>query len=228
VCLKGTLFTPLSKKNTSTQSLNVQMRKDLELTVNLVHGFTLPGIPVRHEDLDIVVIRWVICHMTRYMCVTCDVASVAATCAYEVNLVHGFTLPGIPVRHEDLDIVVIRCVTLCYFVTCSCILNQDLELTVNLVHGFTLPGIPVRHEDLDIVVIRCVTLCYFVTCSCILNQDLELTVNLVHGFTLPGIPVRHEDLDIVVIRWVSCYLVHVTYLLRLLCGNPVSATVHLR
>lgn len=57
VCLKGTLFTPLSKKNTSTQSLNVQMRKDLELTVNLVHGFTLPGIPVRHEDLDIVVIR---------------------------------------------------------------------------------------------------------------------------------------------------------------------------
>eukprot|EP00882_Tetradesmus_deserticola_P002258 GHRQ01002411.1.p1 GENE.GHRQ01002411.1~~GHRQ01002411.1.p1 ORF type:complete len:384 (+),score=177.88 GHRQ01002411.1:174-1325(+) len=57
VCLKGTLFTPLSKKNTSTQSLNVQMRKELELTVNLVHGFTLPGIPVRHEDLDIVVIR---------------------------------------------------------------------------------------------------------------------------------------------------------------------------
>jgi isocitrate/isopropylmalate dehydrogenase len=57
VCLKGTLFTPLSKKNTSTQSLNVQMRKDLELTVNLVHGFTLPGVPVRHEDLDIVVIR---------------------------------------------------------------------------------------------------------------------------------------------------------------------------
>jgi isocitrate dehydrogenase (NAD+) len=57
VCLKGTLFTPLSKKNTSTQSLNVQMRKDLELTVNLVHGFTLPGVPARHEDLDIVVIR---------------------------------------------------------------------------------------------------------------------------------------------------------------------------
>lgn len=57
VCLKGTLFTPLSKKNTSTQSLNVQMRKDLELTVNLVHGFSLPAVPVRHSDLDIVVIR---------------------------------------------------------------------------------------------------------------------------------------------------------------------------
>jgi len=36
VCLKGTLFTPLSKKNTSTQSLNVQLRKDLDLVVNLV------------------------------------------------------------------------------------------------------------------------------------------------------------------------------------------------
>lgn len=57
VCLKGTLFTPLSKKNTSTQSLNVQLRKDLGLGVNLVHGFSLPNVPVRHEDLDIVVIR---------------------------------------------------------------------------------------------------------------------------------------------------------------------------
>jgi hypothetical protein len=59
VCLKGTLFTPLSKKNTSTQSLNVQMRKDLGLGVNLVHGFSLPNVPTRHQDLDIVVIRWV-------------------------------------------------------------------------------------------------------------------------------------------------------------------------
>eukprot|EP00878_Enallax_costatus_P008185 GHUV01008558.1.p1 GENE.GHUV01008558.1~~GHUV01008558.1.p1 ORF type:complete len:350 (+),score=79.36 GHUV01008558.1:142-1191(+) len=57
VCLKGTLFTPLSKKNTSTQSLNVQLRKDLELSVNLVHGFSLPCVPTRHTDLDIVVIR---------------------------------------------------------------------------------------------------------------------------------------------------------------------------
>lgn len=61
VCLKGTLFTPLSKKNTSTQSLNVQLRKDLGLGVNLVHGFSLPNVPVRHEDLDIVVIRCVHC-----------------------------------------------------------------------------------------------------------------------------------------------------------------------
>lgn len=57
VCLKGTLFTPLSKNNTSTQSLNVQMRKELECYVNLVHGFSIDGIKTRYDDLDIVVIR---------------------------------------------------------------------------------------------------------------------------------------------------------------------------
>lgn len=57
VCLKGTLFTPLSKRNTSTQSLNVQLRKDLDLVVNLVHGFSVPGLKTRHDEVDIVVIR---------------------------------------------------------------------------------------------------------------------------------------------------------------------------
>eukprot|EP00201_Polytomella_parva_P009887 CAMPEP_0175064446 /NCGR_PEP_ID=MMETSP0052_2-20121109/15337_1 /TAXON_ID=51329 ORGANISM="Polytomella parva, Strain SAG 63-3" /NCGR_SAMPLE_ID=MMETSP0052_2 /ASSEMBLY_ACC=CAM_ASM_000194 /LENGTH=378 /DNA_ID=CAMNT_0016330797 /DNA_START=91 /DNA_END=1227 /DNA_ORIENTATION=+ len=56
-CLKGTLFTPLGKKNTNTQSINVQMRKDLDLHVNVCHGFSFPGIPLRFNDLDIVVIR---------------------------------------------------------------------------------------------------------------------------------------------------------------------------
>jgi isocitrate dehydrogenase (NAD+) len=57
VCLKGTLFTQLSKKNTSTQSLNVQLRKELDLYVNMVHGFSIPGLTTKHTDLDIVVIR---------------------------------------------------------------------------------------------------------------------------------------------------------------------------
>ncbi|CAL5224794.1 g7538 [Coccomyxa viridis] len=57
VCMKGTLFTPLSEHNTSTQSLNVQLRKLLDLQVNLVHGWTMPGVPSRFEDVDIVVIR---------------------------------------------------------------------------------------------------------------------------------------------------------------------------
>lgn len=57
VCFKGTLFTPLSEHNTSTQSLNVQLRKALDLHVNLCHGFNTPGVPSRFEGLDIVVIR---------------------------------------------------------------------------------------------------------------------------------------------------------------------------
>lgn len=59
VCLKGTLYTPLSK-TTATESLNVQMRKQLDSHINLVHGFTLKGLPeglIRHENIDIVVIR---------------------------------------------------------------------------------------------------------------------------------------------------------------------------
>ena len=56
---QGTLFTPLDKTNTSTQSLNVQLRKRLDLHVNLVHGFSIPGLNTRHEGLDIVVVRCV-------------------------------------------------------------------------------------------------------------------------------------------------------------------------
>ena len=56
VCLKGTLFTPLSK-TTATESLNVQLRKQLDTHVNLVHGFTTKGVPSRHENINVVVIR---------------------------------------------------------------------------------------------------------------------------------------------------------------------------
>ena len=57
VCLKGTLFTPLSR-STNTSSLNVQLRKELDLAVNVVHAFSIPGLPSKYKDLDIVVIRW--------------------------------------------------------------------------------------------------------------------------------------------------------------------------
>lgn len=57
VCFKGTLFTPLSATNTSTQSYNVRLRKALDLHINLVQGFTMPGVPTRHKDVNIVVIR---------------------------------------------------------------------------------------------------------------------------------------------------------------------------
>ena len=57
VCFKGTLFTKLSKDNTSTQSLNVQLRKQLDLGVNIVHGFSVPGVKTRFDGIDVVVVR---------------------------------------------------------------------------------------------------------------------------------------------------------------------------
>ena len=38
-------------------SLNVQLRKELDLYASLVNCFNLPGLPTRHENVDIVVIR---------------------------------------------------------------------------------------------------------------------------------------------------------------------------
>lgn len=57
VSLQGTLYTPLNRANTNTQSLNVQLRKDLDLHVNVVHGLNIEGVPSRYSGLDIVVIR---------------------------------------------------------------------------------------------------------------------------------------------------------------------------
>ncbi|PIA56812.1 hypothetical protein AQUCO_00700871v1 [Aquilegia coerulea] len=54
VCLKGGLATPVGG---GVSSLNVQLRKDLDLYASLVNCFNLPGLPTRHENVDIVVIR---------------------------------------------------------------------------------------------------------------------------------------------------------------------------
>ncbi|KAF8029150.1 hypothetical protein BT93_E1738 [Corymbia citriodora subsp. variegata] len=54
VCLKGGLKTPVGG---GVSSLNVQLRKDLDLYASLVNCFNLPGLPTRHENVDIVVIR---------------------------------------------------------------------------------------------------------------------------------------------------------------------------
>ncbi|KAL9691707.1 hypothetical protein QQ045_012133 [Rhodiola kirilowii] len=54
VCLKGGLVTPVGG---GVSSLNVQLRKVLDLYASLVHCFNLPGLPTRHENVDIVVIR---------------------------------------------------------------------------------------------------------------------------------------------------------------------------
>ncbi|KAG6520030.1 isocitrate dehydrogenase [NAD] regulatory subunit 1, mitochondrial-like [Zingiber officinale] len=54
VCLKGGLRTPMGG---GVSSLNVQLRKELDLYASLVHCFSLEGLPTRHEKVDIVVIR---------------------------------------------------------------------------------------------------------------------------------------------------------------------------
>ncbi|KAK4762476.1 hypothetical protein SAY86_008244 [Trapa natans] len=54
VCLKGGLKTPVGG---GVSSLNVQLRKELDLYASLVHCSNLPGLPTRHENVDIVVIR---------------------------------------------------------------------------------------------------------------------------------------------------------------------------
>jgi isocitrate dehydrogenase (NAD+) len=54
VCLKGGLKTPVGG---GVSSLNVSLRKELDLYASLVNCFNLPGLPTRHENVDIVVIR---------------------------------------------------------------------------------------------------------------------------------------------------------------------------
>ncbi|XP_019172178.1 PREDICTED: isocitrate dehydrogenase [NAD] regulatory subunit 1, mitochondrial [Ipomoea nil] len=54
VCLKGGLHTPVGG---GVSSLNVQLRKELDLFASLVNCFNLPGLPTRHDNVDIVVIR---------------------------------------------------------------------------------------------------------------------------------------------------------------------------
>lgn len=54
VCLKGGLITPVGG---GVSSLNVQLRKELDLFASLVNCFNLPGLPTRHQNVDIVVIR---------------------------------------------------------------------------------------------------------------------------------------------------------------------------
>lgn len=54
VCLKGGLITPVGG---GVNSLNLLLRRELDLYVSLVSCFNLPGLPSRHENVDIVVIR---------------------------------------------------------------------------------------------------------------------------------------------------------------------------
>eukprot|EP00276_Gloeochaete_wittrockiana_P005776 CAMPEP_0184662162 /NCGR_PEP_ID=MMETSP0308-20130426/41913_1 /TAXON_ID=38269 /ORGANISM="Gloeochaete witrockiana, Strain SAG 46.84" /LENGTH=379 /DNA_ID=CAMNT_0027103971 /DNA_START=9 /DNA_END=1148 /DNA_ORIENTATION=+ len=54
VGIKGVILTPIKDGH---RSLNVMLRKQLDLFAHIIHVHTLPGIPTRHGDLDFVVIR---------------------------------------------------------------------------------------------------------------------------------------------------------------------------
>ncbi|KAE8810608.1 isocitrate dehydrogenase [Hordeum vulgare] len=54
VCLKGGLATPVGG---GVSSLNMQLRKELDLFASLVNCANVPGLPTRHKNVDIVVIR---------------------------------------------------------------------------------------------------------------------------------------------------------------------------
>lgn len=55
VAIKGNIFTPLDKP--TFKSLNVELRRQLDLYANVVRCKSIPGIEVRHRNVDLVIIR---------------------------------------------------------------------------------------------------------------------------------------------------------------------------
>ncbi|RZF43778.1 hypothetical protein LSTR_LSTR009201 [Laodelphax striatellus] len=57
ICLKGILATPDYSHTGELQTLNMKLRRVLDLYANVVHVKSLPGIKCRHQNIDTVVIR---------------------------------------------------------------------------------------------------------------------------------------------------------------------------
>ena len=57
ICLKGVLSTPFSATSGELQSVNMLLRRMLDMFANVVHVRSLKGIQTRHKDLDFVIIR---------------------------------------------------------------------------------------------------------------------------------------------------------------------------
>ncbi|XP_074595378.1 isocitrate dehydrogenase [NAD] subunit beta, mitochondrial [Brevipalpus obovatus] len=57
VALKGILSTPFSSSSGELQSLNMKIRKKLDLFANVVHVKSLEGVPTRHKKVDFITIR---------------------------------------------------------------------------------------------------------------------------------------------------------------------------
>ena len=57
VCLKGILATPDHSHTGELQTLNMKLRKSLDLYSNVVHVKSLPGVKCRHKNVDCIIIR---------------------------------------------------------------------------------------------------------------------------------------------------------------------------
>ncbi|KAK8393383.1 hypothetical protein O3P69_013402 [Scylla paramamosain] len=57
LCLKGILATPDHSSDGDLKTLNMKLRDELDLYANVVHIKSLPGLNVRHKNVDMVVIR---------------------------------------------------------------------------------------------------------------------------------------------------------------------------
>jgi len=57
ICLKGILTTPSFSASGEADTLNIRMRKSLDLYANVVKVASIPGVKSRHSDVDLVVIR---------------------------------------------------------------------------------------------------------------------------------------------------------------------------
>ncbi|XP_014220030.1 isocitrate dehydrogenase [NAD] subunit beta, mitochondrial [Copidosoma floridanum] len=57
VCLKGILATPDFSHTGELQTLNMKLRKELDLYSNVVHVKSLPGVKSKHQNVDCVIIR---------------------------------------------------------------------------------------------------------------------------------------------------------------------------
>lgn len=57
VCLKGILASPDVSRTGEAQTTNMKLRNELDLYANCVHVRSLPGVKVRHNNIDCVIIR---------------------------------------------------------------------------------------------------------------------------------------------------------------------------
>lgn len=57
ICIKGVLATPDVSHTGELLTMNMKLRRTLDLYANVVHVKTLPGVKCRHNNVDVIIIR---------------------------------------------------------------------------------------------------------------------------------------------------------------------------